>query len=48
VNVGADSKGHGLPEPSFKKVMQLVERLTAAGIEVRNKRNLERLNGIGD
>lgn len=43
MNIGADSKGHGLPEPSFKKVMALVDRLTAAGIEVREKRNLERL-----
>jgi len=43
VNIGADSKGHGLPEPSMDKVLQLVERLTFAGIEVREKRNLERL-----
>lgn len=43
VNIGADSKGHGLPEPSINKVLALVERLTAAGIEVREKRNLERL-----
>lgn len=43
VNIGADSKGHGLPEPSFAKVDGLIARLTAAGIEVREKRNLERL-----
>ena len=43
VNIGADSKGHGLPEPSFEKVMQLVDALKAAGIEVREKRNLDRL-----
>jgi DNA repair photolyase len=43
VNIGADSKGHGLPEPSFEKVIQLVDALKAAGIEVREKRNLERL-----
>jgi DNA repair photolyase len=43
VNIGADSKGHGLPEPSFEKVMQLVDRLKAAGIDIREKRNLDRL-----
>lgn len=43
VNIGADSKGHGLPEPSFEKVMRLVDALKAAGIEVREKRNLDRL-----
>lgn len=45
INIGADSKGHGLPEPSFEKVMQLVDRLKEAGIEIREKRNLERLRG---
>jgi len=43
VNIGADSKGHGLPEPSIGKVMELVRLLTEAGIEVRVKHNLERL-----
>lgn len=43
INIGADSKGHGLPEPSFEKVMQLVDRLKEAGIEIREKRNLDRL-----
>jgi hypothetical protein len=43
INIGADSKGHGLPEPTFEKVMRLVDCLKAAGIEVREKRNLERL-----
>jgi protein gp37 len=43
VNIGADSKCHGLPEPSFKKIMQLIKILNGIGIEVREKRNLERL-----
>ncbi len=43
VNIGADSKSHGLPEPSMEKVLELVKRLTDAGIEVREKRNLDRL-----
>jgi hypothetical protein len=43
VNIGADSKGHGLPEPSIEKVMQFIEELTGCGIEVREKHNLERL-----
>jgi DNA repair photolyase len=43
VNIGADSKGHGLPEPTMDKVMDLHRRLTDAGVEVREKRNLSRL-----
>ena len=43
VNIGADSKGHGLFEPSYHKIMQLYERLIESGIEVRKKTNLERL-----
>lgn len=43
VNIGADSKGHNLPEPSIEKVIALVEKLKGYGIEVREKRNLDRL-----
>jgi len=43
VNIGADSKGSGLPEPSWEKVSALIEALKAAGIEIRQKSNLERL-----
>ncbi|MBA7559105.1 hypothetical protein ES708_00718 [subsurface metagenome] len=43
VNIGADSKGHGLPEPSIKKVMELGRRLSGTGIVVKEKRNLDRL-----
>lgn len=45
VNIGADSKGHSLPEPPYEKVLELIERLTAAGIEIREKHNLDRLKG---
>ena len=43
VNIGADSKGHGLPEPSMEKVAALIDLLAGAGIEIREKHNLERL-----
>jgi hypothetical protein len=45
VNIGADSKGHGLPEPTRAEVMALVEALQKRGVVVRNKSNLERLVG---
>jgi len=43
VNIGADSKGSGLIEPSGDNVRDLVKRLTDYGIEIREKRNLARL-----
>ncbi len=43
VNIGADSKGHGLPEPTFEKVQWLIDELSRAGITVRKKTNLWRL-----
>jgi DNA repair photolyase len=43
VNIGADSKGHRLPEPSPEKLAELIRRITAAGIEIREKHNLGRL-----
>jgi protein gp37 len=43
VNVGADSKGTGLPEPSGQKVRALIAALQEAGLEIRQKTNLERL-----
>lgn len=45
VNIGADSKGHHLPEPSPEKVNELILKLTAYGIEIREKHNLGRLMG---
>lgn len=43
VNIGADSKSHGLPEPTRDQVLALATSLADHGIEVRNKFNLERL-----
>lgn len=43
VNIGIDSKGHGLPEPSAAQIRELIAALKALGIEVREKHNLERL-----
>jgi DNA repair photolyase len=47
VNIGADSKGHNLPEPTIDKVMQLVKILKGQGIEIREKHNLSRLREAG-
>ena len=43
LNVGADSKGNGLTEPTFAKILEFVEALRVRGIEVRKKHNMERL-----
>ena len=43
VNIGADSKGHGLVEPDEEDVIRLIELLGQAGIEIRQKKNLGRL-----
>ena len=43
VNIGADSKGCGLPEPSAEKVRALIEGIQDSGIEIREKHNLARL-----
>jgi DNA repair photolyase len=43
INIGADSKNQNLPEPEYHKVMALYDILVDAGIEVRQKKNLERL-----
>jgi hypothetical protein len=43
VNIGADSKGHNLLEPSRAKVNALIEAIQKQGIEIRKKMNLERL-----
>ncbi len=43
VNIGADSKGCGLVEPTGEKVMQLVKALQDGGITIRKKVNLARL-----
>ena len=43
VNIGADSKGHKLPEPSADKVLDLIAGLKKAKIEVKIKPNLKRI-----
>ena len=43
LNLGADSKNHGLPEPTVEKIHQFVAKLKEYGIELREKHNLERL-----
>jgi len=43
VNIGADSKGHNLPEPTRAKVDLLVQAIMDKGIEIRKKVNLDRL-----
>jgi len=45
VNIGADSKGCGLEEPSGEKVLKLIALLSEAGVTIRKKINLERLIG---
>lgn len=43
VTIGADSKDHNLPEPTWEEVQALIKELNKAGIEIRQKSNLERL-----
>jgi len=43
VVIGADSKGHDLPEPSKEKIESLIRLIKAEGIEVKVKANLSRL-----
>ena len=43
VNIGADSKGHGLPEPTAEKIMNLIKTFEDNKIEIREKHNLERI-----
>ena len=43
VSIGADSKGHGLPEPTAEEAESLIARIETAGIEVVRKDNLTRI-----
>ncbi len=43
INLGADSKSNRLEEPPAFKVRQLIEGINNLGIEIKEKRNLERL-----
>ncbi len=45
VNIGADSKGSGLKEPSAEEVRELIAGIKAMDIEIREKRNLDRILG---
>ena len=43
VNIGADSKGSGLPEPDADEISELIRNLRHEGITVKIKDNLKRL-----
>jgi DNA repair photolyase len=43
VNIGADSKGTKLEEPTAAEVLCLIEAIKGAGIEIKQKTNLKRL-----
>ena len=43
ISIGADSKGWGLPEPNAQDLSELVFRLDEIGIDVRKKKNLNRI-----
>jgi len=45
VNIGADSKGSDLDEPSKEEIEKLIAGLNEWGVEIRQKKNLERLLG---
>ena len=47
VSIGADSKGHHLPEPPPDKVNRLIEELSKVTV-VKTKGNLKRLRGEND
>jgi DNA repair photolyase len=46
INIGADSKGAKLPEPSADKVLALIDAMKGGGIEIRQKSNLSRLLNV--
>lgn len=43
VNIGADSKNHGLAEPTSEEIILLEAFLQSKGVEIREKHNLGRL-----
>lgn len=45
INIGADSKGHHLPEPPKEKILDLIQVIKNMGIEIREKHNLGRIIG---
>ena len=42
VNIGADSKGCNLPEPTKEDILKLIKDLTDGGVTIRKKINLKR------
>jgi DNA repair photolyase len=48
LNIGADSKGHNLPEPTREKVLEFVEALQRRGVQIHHKENLDRLTREGE
>ena len=45
VNIGADSKGHGLSEPRAEKIWELIEQLRGF-THIKLKSNLRRITGV--
>lgn len=45
INIGADSGGHNLPEPSAEKVISLIKLLRDAGENIVLKPNIQRIIG---
>ena len=43
VNIGADSKGHNLPEPDSNKIISLIWALRGESVKIKLKPNLKRL-----
>jgi hypothetical protein len=43
INIGADSKGNGLEEPTADKLHAFIAGVQAMGIEIREKKNLGRI-----
>jgi DNA repair photolyase len=43
VNIGADSKGTGLSEPTRDELMAFINELSVCGVTIRRKTNLGRL-----
>lgn len=46
VNIGADSKGTGLVEPTLDELMAFLNELAVCGVPIRRKTNLGRLLGV--
>jgi hypothetical protein len=47
INIGADSKNSGLPEPTKQEVEALITGISVMGIPIRKKTNLDRILNKG-